>query len=132
MARKRGDKISGPDIAFAERFIKLQGEITNKTLSGKTGISGQAIGRYRKGESSPLTIDIEQLQRLCDAFNVTADYLLFGKEPEGKQKFLKISYQIIKTNGVRQIIFTASPTTEIPFPGFTERRTKSDIYIDLP
>ena len=133
MERKRKPiKQNAKHPEFAERIRKFMSNKTNKEIANITGLSEQVIGAYLNGQRMPLTLNIEQFQRLCEALDVSADQLLFGKEPQNKQKYLKISCQVFKTDGVRQMIFTATPTTETPSEPFEERRTKTDIYIDIP
>ena len=42
-------------------------------LAEKLAVSRQAVGRYETGDRDP---DLETIDRLCDIFSVTADYLL--------------------------------------------------------
>lgn len=120
-----------PNNEFAKRVDASIGERTNKQISELAGIGEGQIGYYRKGRI-PLTITIQQFEALCKALNLTSDELLFGKKIETNgAKFVKISCEIIKTNGIRQMLFTVTPTRESP-PECEERRKKSEIYIDLP
>lgn len=132
MAGKRTNEITGLEKEFARRFIELQGSMTNKLLASKTGISEQVIGKYRRGKSKPANIKLEHFQKLCEELKVAPETLLFGKDSQKVNRYLKINYQIIKTNGVRQLLVTATPTKNIPNKNFQERRINSDIYIDLP
>jgi transcriptional regulator with XRE-family HTH domain len=130
MRGRKKDKIP-PDNEFAKRFDALIGKTSNKKIADLSGLKPGTIGNYRKGRI-PLTISIQQLVALCRALGVTSDELLFGEKLEvSKIPFLKISCEIIKTNGIRQVLLTATPTKEGPPQGL-ERRKKSEIYIDLP
>ena len=52
------------------------GEITQKQLAGILHVKQQTISRYLLGDREP---DFATLIKLCDYFNVSADYLL-GRE----------------------------------------------------
>jgi len=130
MRGRKKDKIP-PDNEFAQRFDALIGKTPNKKIAELSGLKPGTIGNYRKGRI-PLTISIQQLESLCKALGVTSDEFFFGEKLKvSKIPFLRISYEIIKTDGIRQILLTATPTKEGP-PQGVERRKKSEIYIDLP
>ena len=134
MSRRRKEKI--PENAkypeIAKRIREKLGNIKNDELAKLLGLSPQVITKYTSGQGKFLSIEIEQFQKLCEILNITSDELLFGIKPQKNGKrFLKITYEIIKNDGVRQVLFTAIHTDEPPTFG-EERRKKSEIYIDLP
>lgn len=52
--------------------------LSKEALAKKLGISGQFLGLIEHGKNY---ISIEKLKILCDMTNTTADYILFGNEP---------------------------------------------------
>lgn len=54
-----------------------------QVLSDLTGISRSNLNRYEKDESKPTT---EYFKTLCEFYQVSADYLLFGVQTEELQK----------------------------------------------
>ncbi len=50
--------------------------MTVPQLSRKTGISAKSIYHYLDGRTPR---NLEHLLKLCECFNVSSDYLLFGK-----------------------------------------------------
>ncbi len=60
---------------LSERLNDLIEEsgITQKELSGKISLAPQTINNYVKGNRMP---DLETLEKLCDVFDCSADYLI--------------------------------------------------------
>lgn len=54
-----------------------------QVLSDLTGISRSNLNRYEKDESKPTT---DYFKTLCEFYQVSADYLLFGLQTEELQK----------------------------------------------
>lgn len=52
--------------------------MTKETFAKKIGISGQYLGLVEHGKNY---LSIEKLKVLCDFTNLSADYILFGKNP---------------------------------------------------
>lgn len=64
---------------FAERLgneIYKSGK-TLEVLAGESGVARRTLRDYSNGATMPNSLT---LMRLCKALNVSADYLLFGKE----------------------------------------------------
>jgi len=55
--------------------LRLQLRLTQSDLAKKVGLSYIQIGRYEKQKSKP---SAEVLQKLADALNTSADYLMNG------------------------------------------------------
>lgn len=85
------------EIGLRIRNIRENLNLTKEDLAKKLGISGQYLGMIEKGKNS---ISIEKLKILCDITNLSADYILFGKEENltsDTQKILKkYSYKQIE------------------------------------
>jgi len=58
------------------RELRRGAKLTQKELSDHLGVSASAVGMYEQDRRMP---DIETISVLCGMFNITADYLLFGK-----------------------------------------------------
>ena len=63
------------NMKFEEKLVKLRKEhkLSQEQLAEKLGVSRQAISRWEAGETTP---DMANLLGLCDAFGVSADYLI--------------------------------------------------------
>jgi len=65
------------------RELRRSAKLTQKELSDHLGVSASAVGMYEQNRRTP---DIETIAVICGMFNITADYLLFGKgaaSPDG-------------------------------------------------
>jgi transcriptional regulator with XRE-family HTH domain len=58
------------------RELRRGAGMTQSGLAQYLGVSASAVGMYEQDRRTP---DIDALGRICDKFNVSADYLLFGK-----------------------------------------------------
>jgi len=60
---------------FAERLnsLLILNNLSQNELAKRTGLTTAAICRYCRGNRQP---SIDNLVRICDALNVSADYLL--------------------------------------------------------
>ena len=65
------------EIGLRIRGIREKMNLTKEEFSKNIGISGQYLGMIEKGKNN---ISIETLKLLCDFTNLSADYILFGKE----------------------------------------------------
>ena len=83
MENNKGRKKKEPDYnsPFAIRFRELlkQTKTTLPVLAEVVGVSRQAIGQWKDGNTLP---DIVSLTRIADYFNVSADYLLGRSDVE--------------------------------------------------
>lgn len=52
--------------------------ITKEAFAKQIGVSGQYLGLIEHGKNY---LSVEKLKRLCEFTNSTADYILFGKNP---------------------------------------------------
>lgn len=61
-----------------ERIIQArkQAGLTQEQLGEKLGVSRQAVSKWESGQSNP---DVTYIAEMCRLFEVTADWLLFGK-----------------------------------------------------
>jgi transcriptional regulator with XRE-family HTH domain len=84
------------------RDLRRGANLTQKELSEHLGVSASAVGMYEQNRRTP---DIETIAVICGMFNITADYLLFGKGATGPDgipanKFLdSIKQQIDRQKG---------------------------------
>lgn len=61
------------------RELRRGAKMTQKELSDHLGVSASAVGMYEQDRRTP---DVETIAVICNMFNITADYLLFGKGAE--------------------------------------------------
>jgi transcriptional regulator with XRE-family HTH domain len=133
MSGKRSDKLpikaKYPEIA--QRVRKKLGTRKSKELGEFIGMKAASVSNYTNGIMNPGSLEPEQFQKFCEFLKISADELLFGEklQKDGK-RFLKITYQVLKNDGTRQILFTATPTDEPP--EYEEKRLNPQIYLDLP
>lgn len=57
--------------------IRENMNMTKESFAKQLGISGQYLGMVERGKSY---LSIEKLKILCDITNLSADYILFGKD----------------------------------------------------
>ena len=85
---------------IGERIRKLRNEsgMSQEQLADAVHVSRQAVSKWETGESLP---DTERLMILCHVLDVSADYLLFGKETEA---VLSVAQQEVQPaqNGMAQ------------------------------
>lgn len=74
-----------PLEGFAKRLrdLWLISGMTQKELVKQIGISRNAFSSYIHGDIMPNAL---YLARICKAFNVSADYLLFGKQTDNRER----------------------------------------------
>ena len=72
---------SYPELLTKKRtnknFCKENMNMTKESFANKMGISGQYLGLIEHGKNY---LSIEKLKVLCDFTNLSADYILFGKD----------------------------------------------------
>lgn len=71
--KKSGRPSKSGSKAFTEIFRKLIGEATQQEAAEKIGVTRQNVGRWLAGINVP---DIEALEKIADAYEVSTDYLL--------------------------------------------------------
>lgn len=74
---------------MGERIRKIRTEmnLTKEGFAKQIGISGQFLGVVESGRSA---ISYDKLKRLCDFSGYSADYILFGKNPQAISETKKI------------------------------------------
>lgn len=65
------------EIGLRIKNIRLNMNLSKQKLASILGISGQYLGMIERGEGS---LSVEKLQILCNLTNLSADYILFGKD----------------------------------------------------
>lgn len=65
------------EIGLRIKNIRLNMNLSKQQLASMLGISGQYLGMIERGEGS---LSVEKLQVLCNLTNLSADYILFGKD----------------------------------------------------
>ena len=64
-----------------ERILSLRklNHLTQEQLGEKLSVSRQAVSKWESDTALP---DLNNIIQMCNLFNVSADYILFGKESE--------------------------------------------------
>lgn len=64
---------------LVERLQKLRKEAgySQEKLAEMLGISRQALSKWENGQANP---DVNNIKKLCEIYNKSSDYILFGKE----------------------------------------------------
>lgn len=65
------------EIGLRIKNIRENMNMTKESFAKLLGISGQYLGIVERGKSY---LSVEKLKRLCDVTNLSADYILFGKD----------------------------------------------------
>lgn len=67
-------------MEFHERlaFLRKAAGLTQEQLGARVGVTRQAVSKWESGQVSP---DVATVARLCGALNVSADFLVLGREP---------------------------------------------------
>lgn len=65
------------EIGKRIKNIRENMNMTKESFAKQLGISGQYLGMVERGKSY---LSIEKLKILCDITNLSADYILFGKD----------------------------------------------------
>ncbi|MEN6621771.1 MAG: helix-turn-helix transcriptional regulator [Smithella sp.] len=78
-------------------FLRHSTKTTLQTLSNETGVSRSNLGKYEKDNVKPTA---DAIIAICSFYNVSADWLLFGKEQVSKDDTtdpeLKQMYDVLK------------------------------------
>ena len=61
-------------------FVRKAAGLTQEQLGEKLGVTRQAVSKWESAQATP---DALTVARLCAEFNVSADFVLLGKEPDG-------------------------------------------------
>lgn len=67
------------EIGKRIKSIRENMNMTKENFAKQIGISGQFLGLIEHGKNY---LSIEKLKVLCDFTNLSADYILFGKNPD--------------------------------------------------
>lgn len=67
-------------VEIGKRITKIREELnmTKETFAKELNITPQYLGQVEKGKCM---LSLEKLKLLCDYTNASADYILFGKDP---------------------------------------------------
>lgn len=65
------------EIGKRIKNIRESNKMTKENFAKAIGISGQYLGIVERGGSC---LSVEKLKALCDLTNLSADYILFGKD----------------------------------------------------
>lgn len=76
------------DMGERVREIRNDLNLTKEALARELGVSGQFIGIVENGNSE---ISYDKLKKLCDLSGHSADYILFGRNPDA---ILKAKYKL--------------------------------------
>lgn len=97
-----------------ERILSLRklNHLTQEQLGEKLSVSRQAVSKWESDTALP---DLNNIIQMCNLFNVSADYLLFGKESE-KDTTLPVSDKIPKPNFISAVFFSVFAVLLISVP----------------
>lgn len=66
------------DLSNRITQLRKQEGFSQENLGEKLNVSRQAVSKWESGQSTP---DLDYIIKMCEIFNVSADYLILGKEP---------------------------------------------------
>lgn len=84
------------------RIKQLRGKESRKSFCDRLGIAQRTLIRYENGERRP---DSDFIEMICKAYNVTADWLIFGEQDNHQKTTTNQQPDIIKN------LNTTKPTT---------------------
>ena len=66
-------------MELSERIaqVRKQAGLSQEQLGEKLGVSRQAVSKWESGQTNP---DISYITAMCQLFNVSSDWLLFGED----------------------------------------------------
>lgn len=64
------------EIGKRIKLIREEMNMNKECFAKRLGISGQYLGMVERGQCF---LSVEKLKKLCDMTNLSADYILFGK-----------------------------------------------------
>jgi transcriptional regulator with XRE-family HTH domain len=96
------EKMNIKDIAKRLKELRIKNNLTQEELADKMYLTRQAVSRWEKEKSLP---DYTTLELLSKEYNVSLDYILFGKK-ETKKKNIKEIYleYLLSLNKKKRII----------------------------
>lgn len=70
---------SKKDVIERLRIVLIDTDLSQTEFGEKAGVTGAAISNYLKGVTTPSSYVIAGI---CEAYNVSADWLLLGRGPK--------------------------------------------------
>ena len=97
-----------------ERILCLRkiNHLTQEQLGEKLSVSRQAVSKWESDTALP---DLNNIIQMCNIFNVSADYLLFDKEPE-KCETLPVHDKIPKPKFISAVFFSVFALLAVSVP----------------
>lgn len=99
------------DMAERLQVLRKKANYTQEQVSDMLGISRQAISKWESGQGKP---EVDNIIKLMEIYNVSADYILLGEQQtvqvEPKQK-KELSHTTRKTIGIIAIIASTAIIT---------------------
>lgn len=65
--------------------LRKKSGLSQEKLAEILHVTRQAVSKWENGQSSP---DLDNLAAMCELYHVSADYILFGREPEAEKTVL--------------------------------------------
>ena len=90
-------------MTISERIFERLSQLsmTQKEFSEKTGISPSTISEWKKNKTNPSS---EKIMPICEALDVTPDWLLSGIDPAGSREGSRDYYTIKKDTDIGRLI----------------------------
>lgn len=70
--------------------LRLERNINQEQLAEQLHVTRQAVSNWETGKTQP---DIETLTKIAEYFDVSVEYLIYGKEPENKSGEIKRTWR---------------------------------------
>lgn len=93
---------------IGKRIEKIRGNRSKRSFGKQIGISGQYLASIEKGENC---LSTEKLISLCESENISADYILFGKDIVNES--LKDSISKLIPNQLSEAFVVIEKITEV-------------------
>lgn len=90
-------------MTISERIFERLSQLymTQKEFSEKTGIQPSTISEWKKNKTNPSS---EKIMPICEALDVTPDWLLSGIDPAGSREESRDYYTIKKNTDMGKLI----------------------------
>lgn len=99
------------DIAERLQELRRKAGYSQEQVAEKLGLSRQAISKWESGQGKP---EIDNIVKLTEIYNVSADYILLGAEKEvtvSVPKKKELSHEYKKAIGIIAIIAATAIVT---------------------
>lgn len=86
------------ELGIRVKNIRESMNLSKEEFARQLGVSGQYLGVVERGKSC---LSVEKIERLCQISHLSADFILFGRDPNFTESTIKLLSKYSK----EQIVF---------------------------